>query len=48
MVSVSNGALYTYGRQVKMLGREPGDVKWGELGVDVVVEATARYRSRAS
>jgi glyceraldehyde 3-phosphate dehydrogenase len=28
-------------------GREPGDVKWGELGVDVVVEATARYRSRA-
>ena len=48
VVSVSNGALYTYGRQVKMLsGREPGDVKWGELGVDVVVEATARYRSRA-
>jgi glyceraldehyde 3-phosphate dehydrogenase len=47
-VSVSNGALYTYGRQVKMLsGREPGDVNWGELGVDVVVEATARYRSRS-
>jgi glyceraldehyde 3-phosphate dehydrogenase len=47
-VSVSEGALYTYGRQVKMLsGREPGDVKWDELGVDVVVEATARYRSRA-
>src|SRR5262249_44551946 len=47
-VSVSEGALYTYGRRVKMLsGREPGDVKWGELGVDVVVEATARYRSRA-
>ena len=36
-VSVREGALYTYGRQVKMLsGREPGDVKWGELGVDVV------------
>src|SRR5262249_56992954 len=47
-VSVSEGALYTYGRRVKMLsGREPGDVKWDELGVDVVVEATARYRSRA-
>jgi len=30
-----------------LAGREPGDVKWGELGVDVVVEATARYRSRA-
>src|SRR5574341_959463 len=23
-----------------------GDVPWGPLGVDVVVEATARYRSR--
>jgi len=47
-VSVTDGALFTYGRRVTMLsGREPGDVKWGELGVDVVVEATARYRSRA-
>lgn len=47
-VSVKDGHLYTYGRQVKMLsGREPGDVNWGELGVDVVIEATARYRSRA-
>jgi glyceraldehyde 3-phosphate dehydrogenase len=27
-------------------GREPGDVPWGDLGVDIVVEATARYRSR--
>jgi len=46
-VSVTDGHLYTYGRQVKMLaGREPGDVNWAELGVDVVVEATARYRSR--
>jgi glyceraldehyde 3-phosphate dehydrogenase len=27
-------------------GREPGDVPWGSLGVDIVVEATARYRSR--
>ena len=46
-VSVTDGALFTYGRRGTMLsGREPGDVKWGELGVDVVVEATARYRSR--
>ena len=46
-VSVRDGYLYTHGRQVKMLsGREPGDVDWGALSVDVVVEATARYRSR--
>ena len=47
-VSVKGGHLYTYGRQIKMLsGREPGDVNWGELDVDIVVEATSRYRSRA-
>ncbi len=47
-VSITEGALYTYGRRVMMLsGREPGDLKWNELGVDVVVEATARYRSRS-
>lgn len=46
-VRVADGHLYTYGRQIRMLsGREPGDVNWGELGVDIVVEATARYRSR--
>ena len=28
-------------------GREPGDVDWQALGVDVVVEATAHPRSRA-
>jgi glyceraldehyde 3-phosphate dehydrogenase len=47
-VSVADGHLFVRGKQVKMLaGREPGDVPWGELGVDVVIEATARYRSRA-
>jgi glyceraldehyde 3-phosphate dehydrogenase len=48
LVSIKEGALYCRGRQVKMLsGREPGDVPWGELGVDVVVEATGRFRGRA-
>jgi glyceraldehyde 3-phosphate dehydrogenase len=46
-LSVKEGHLYTRGKQIKMLaGREPGDVPWGDLGVDVVIEATARYRSR--
>lgn len=47
-VRIRDGSLYCRGRQVTMLsGREPGDVPWGELGVDVVVEATSRYRSRS-
>jgi glyceraldehyde 3-phosphate dehydrogenase len=46
-VSVTGGHLYAAGRQIDMLsGEKPGDVPWGDLGVDVVVEATARYRSR--
>ncbi len=40
--------LYTAGRQIKMVsGREPGDVNWKELDVDIVIEATAKYRGRA-
>jgi glyceraldehyde 3-phosphate dehydrogenase len=46
-VSIRDGVLHSRGRQVRVLnGREPGDVPWGSLGVDIVVEATARYRSR--
>jgi glyceraldehyde 3-phosphate dehydrogenase len=47
-VSVRDGHLYAAGRQIKMLsGEKPGDVNWGDLGVDTVIEATARFRSRA-
>lgn len=47
-VSIRDGWLYAAGRRIRMLpGEKPGDVPWGELGVDVVVEATARFRSRA-
>ena len=46
-VSVRDGNLYAWGRQVRLLaGEKPGDVRWGDLGVDVVVEATSRPRSR--
>ena len=46
-VSVRDGNLYAWGRQIRLLaGEKPGDVPWGELGVDVVVEATSRQRSR--
>ncbi len=47
-VSIKDGHLYVVGRQIPMLGgKEPGDVPWDELGVDIVVDATARPRMRA-
>lgn len=47
-VTVRGGRLVTPGRAVPMLsGEKPGDVPWGELGVETVIEATARYRTRA-
>lgn len=46
-VSIKEGNLYVMGRQIPMLSeKEPGDVPWGDLGVDVVIEATARRWSR--
>jgi glyceraldehyde 3-phosphate dehydrogenase len=46
-LSIKEGHLYAYGRQIPMFsGERPGEVPWGELGVDVVVEATAQNRTR--
>jgi len=46
-VSIKEDNLYAAGRQIPMLAeQEPGDVPWGDLGVDVVIEATARKWSR--
>jgi glyceraldehyde 3-phosphate dehydrogenase len=46
--SVKGDSMYIRGRQIKMLmRREPGEVNWKELGVDIVVEATGKYRTRA-
>lgn len=47
-VSVKSGYLYVAGRRIPMLsGADPNDVDWGSLGVDVVVSATGKHRSRA-
>lgn len=47
-VWVKGSALYTRGRAVKLIrATAPGDVDWKDLGVDIVVEATGRYRTRA-
>ncbi|MEM6730971.1 MAG: type I glyceraldehyde-3-phosphate dehydrogenase [Myxococcota bacterium] len=41
-----NGFLYASGRQIPMLsGRGPGEVDWGQHGVDVVIEATSQSRT---
>jgi glyceraldehyde 3-phosphate dehydrogenase len=40
--------FYVKGQQIRYLnGREPGEVNWKEVGADIVVEATAKYRTRA-
>jgi glyceraldehyde 3-phosphate dehydrogenase len=47
-VSIKDNHLYVIGRQIPMLsGRGPTDVPWKELGVDVVIEATAQPRTRS-
>jgi glyceraldehyde 3-phosphate dehydrogenase len=45
--TVDGEAMYLRGKKIKILTkREPGDVDWGELGVDIVVESTGKYRTR--
>lgn len=46
-LSVKEGHLYVHGQQIPMFsGQRPGDVPWGDLGIDVVVEATGQQRTR--
>jgi len=48
-VSVRDGHLYVAGRQVTMLTEEKGGETippWGDLGVETVIEATSKYRTR--
>jgi glyceraldehyde 3-phosphate dehydrogenase len=47
VVSIKDGNLYAVGRQIPMLSaKDPGEVDWGDLGADIVIEATARPRTR--
>ena len=47
-VWVKGDSLYAKGRAIRLIqARAPGDVDWAALGVDVVVEATGQYRTRA-
>lgn len=45
-VEVDGDALVVDGRRIRVLAeREPADLPWGELGVDVVLESTGRFTS---
>lgn len=46
-VSAKGDKMYAKGRQIQLFqGREPGDVPWGDVGADIVIESTGRYRTR--
>jgi glyceraldehyde 3-phosphate dehydrogenase len=47
-VTAGDGHIEVDGRRIAVLdGAAPGELPWGELGVDVVLEATGRFRTRA-
>ncbi|CAN5817287.1 type I glyceraldehyde-3-phosphate dehydrogenase [soil metagenome] len=48
-VEYADGYLVAQGRSARFLdARAPGDAKWAELEVDLVIEATSRYRTAAA
>ena len=47
-VDARDGAIAVAGSEIAVLGgAAPGELPWGELGVDVVIEATGKFRTRA-
>ncbi|MFN2587154.1 MAG: type I glyceraldehyde-3-phosphate dehydrogenase [Actinomycetota bacterium] len=47
-VKVSNGGFTIDGEDVKLLSeRDPGQLPWGDLGVDIVIESTGFFTKRA-
>lgn len=46
-VEVSNGNLVVNGDEIRVLAeRNPADLPWGEMGVDIVMECTGLFASR--
>jgi glyceraldehyde 3-phosphate dehydrogenase (phosphorylating) len=49
VVRAADGAIAVSEHEVQVLAaREPGELPWRELGVDVVIESTGRFRTRAA
>ena len=47
-LSIRDGNLYVVGKQIPMLSLEAEEeAPWGDLGIDVVIEASGRQRTRA-
>src|SRR3954470_8766852 len=47
-VRIEGDTLYVDGDAIHVLSeRDPGDLPWSELGADVVLECTGRFRTRA-
>ena len=47
-VKVSNGGFTIDGNDVKLLSeRDPGNLPWGDLGVDIVIESTGFFTKKA-
>jgi glyceraldehyde 3-phosphate dehydrogenase len=48
-VTVADGVMHVGAHEVQMLmERDPAQLPWGELGVDVVIESTGVFRDKAS
>jgi len=46
-VAIEDGVLHAAGRQIKLLSvRDPAEMPWAELGVDVVLESTGFFTDR--
>src|ERR1041384_7392089 len=43
-VRADGGALLVAGRRIQVIGEQQPVPPWGELGVDVVIESTGRFR----
>jgi len=47
-VEAADGAIVVDGREIRVLSEpDPSGLPWDELGVDVAIEATGRFRTRA-
>ncbi|HYN35786.1 MAG TPA: type I glyceraldehyde-3-phosphate dehydrogenase [Actinomycetota bacterium] len=47
-VKVSNGGFSIDGQEVKLVSeRDPGNLPWGDLGADIVIESTGFFTKRA-
>jgi glyceraldehyde 3-phosphate dehydrogenase len=48
-VEVADGGLMVDGKLLKILAeRDPANLPWGDLGVDIVIESTGLFRDKAS